>query len=872
MKKINFLKMSLLTVAIGLVFSPVVLHAQQLFSVSQNGFSKKKVAQLTAQVKKSEISALSLTKNNESKDVYQVTLSSMQNDKVVILNEQTGANVVITPVNQTITEFQLTPFLLEELKRGVLGDAGHYLVMEATSDYSVKSVVSVSASNGDVFIPRYFYGENAKEASPKDRQIRSIFKAKPHLTSADPDNSALQQRIAQMEEEMSYYVYLFKLPDGTLCTYDEHFIPDNAQQQNAVAEGPLQFNLTGQLSTEGRNAIEYATGLWSKQLYGKVPVDLKVDLVDMGDPMVLGGSYTQPFFLNSSTKTWYNSSLWNQLVGYDATTLNDIRIEMNSIFSWYYGIDGNTPYYQHDYATTMLHEINHGLGFAANVAMFEGYPQYDGYFYYVDGEYIEVEEDKDFPLIFCRQLFQGTSGPCIAELTPSQRAALVVSNNLYAGAPGSKLLEANGGSRVKIYAPSSYQPGSSVCHWDDSVPFTTFMKYSLGQGTAIHTIGTREIAVLLDLGWTQSGGSGGDCNGVTNLNVNFNGSCDAQISWSAPTKGRETFNEDVESHTNFTINSTTNGWSYIDGDGKPTYGIQDVNFPGSASAMAFIAFNPSATTPSQSGDAGLQPHGGSKYFASFAANGATNNDWLISKQLTSPTHLSFWAKSYTDKYGLERMKVAYSTGGTSQSDFTFLTGSSYISVPTTWTKYDYDLPAGTKYIAINCVSDDAFIFMVDDITIEMGGTPPPPGAKYNVYRDGSKIASAITDTYYTDLGTGLDPNKSYTWSVKVACDGGGESAGVSVTKGCKTGITESEVANIAVYPNPTDGKLQITSSELRIENVEIFDMVGRMVKTRFIASQQDGTTTLDISNLPSGVYFVKIYTENGVVTQKIIKN
>jgi hypothetical protein len=42
-----------------------------------------------------------------------------------------------------------------------------------------------------------------------------------------------------------------------------------------------------------------------------------------------------------------------------------------------------------------------------------------------------------------------------------------VSSNLYAGAPGSNLLAANDGIRVKIYAPTTYNSGSSNSHWDN---------------------------------------------------------------------------------------------------------------------------------------------------------------------------------------------------------------------------------------------------------------------------------------------------------------------------------------------------------------------------------------------------------------------
>ena len=119
------------------------------------------------------------------------------------------------------------------------------------------------------------------------------------------------------------------------------------------------------------------------------------------------------------------------------------------------------------------------------------------------------------------------------------------------------------------------------------------------------------------------------------------------------------------------------------------------------------------------------------------------------------------------------------------------------------------------------------------------------------------------------------------------------------------GIVETwHAASLQVYPNPTSGKLTITcyrhcgldpqSSENNeiagqarndIHGVDVFDVMGRVVHvgTQCIASLQseigqfDRLTALqseieiNISHLPAGVYFLRITTENGVVTRKVVK-
>jgi len=494
MKRLTFLKNLWLVFGIfGLVLNTSFLQAQHLFSVSYNDVSKEHVTRLKNQITRSEISTLSLTKNNENRDVYPVALSAAQNMKIIILNEQTGNNITIAPAKELLTEFQLAPFFIEELKQGALGNASHYLIMETTSDFSVQSVASVSVMKGDLFVPQYFYGskENVKEALPKDRQITHIFKQKPELILANPDDPELQRYAAQWEEERSYYTYMFKLPDGTLCIYDEHFNPDNSKSATRVGE-QLQFDLTAINMDAARiTATEYACGLWGEKLSGAIPVDIAVESKNLGNPNIIGQSFrTANFFNNGQVpgapeNTWYPSPLWNQLIGYDATTQRDIRLEMNSTFNFYLGT-GNPNSSQMDWVTVMLHEVCHGLGF---------YPLCES-----NGAY----SYNIHPGIFDRQLFSGTAGACITELTQAERASLMVSNNLYAGAPSSNLIDANGGIRVQMYAPSNYSGGSSNSHWDNSVTFPTFMKAFIGWGFKLHTIGARKTGILFDIGWTES--------------------------------------------------------------------------------------------------------------------------------------------------------------------------------------------------------------------------------------------------------------------------------------------------------------------------------------------------------------------------------
>jgi len=83
------------------------------------------------------------------------------------------------------------------------------------------------------------------------------------------------------------------------------------------------------------------------------------------------------------------------------------------------------------------------------------------------------------------------------------------------------------------------------------------------------------------------------------------------------------------------------------------------------------------------------------------------------------------------------------------------------------------------------------------------------------------------------------------------------------------GINEILNSNISIYPNPTTGELRITNYELRMGDVEIFDVLGRKQKAE--GRKQNDEILIDVPHFSPGIYFVKITTEEGIFIEKIIK-
>jgi hypothetical protein len=77
-----------------------------------------------------------------------------------------------------------------------------------------------------------------------------------------------------------------------------------------------------------------------------------------------------------------------------------------------------------------------------------------------------------------------------------------------------------------------------------------------------------------------------------------------------------------------------------------------------------------------------------------------------------------------------------------------------------------------------------------------------------------------------------------------------------------------EAINFTLYPNPTTGKIHIENHEVLIQEVRIYDIFGRELLS---CKSLSPNITVDISHLSAGVYFVKIYAENGEVIKKVLK-
>ena len=81
------------------------------------------------------------------------------------------------------------------------------------------------------------------------------------------------------------------------------------------------------------------------------------------------------------------------------------------------------------------------------------------------------------------------------------------------------------------------------------------------------------------------------------------------------------------------------------------------------------------------------------------------------------------------------------------------------------------------------------------------------------------------------------------------------------------GINELSDGRMTVYPNPTKGKLTLSSTD-KINGYQIFNSVGEIILSESNTNFQE--KTIDLSHYSRGIYVVRINTGNQAFTRKII--
>jgi len=88
-----------------------------------------------------------------------------------------------------------------------------------------------------------------------------------------------------------------------------------------------------------------------------------------------------------------------------------------------------------------------------------------------------------------------------------------------------------------------------------------------------------------------------------------------------------------------------------------------------------------------------------------------------------------------------------------------------------------------------------------------------------------------------------------------------------------TSVNENSVINdeLIVYPNPSNGKFQVSSFKFQVERMEVYNVLGEKVYSSPINHEQSRVLGINLSSQPSGVYVLNVKNENRSFSVKLVK-
>ncbi|MXZ81019.1 MAG: cadherin repeat domain-containing protein, partial [Gammaproteobacteria bacterium] len=255
-------------------------------------------------------------------------------------------------------------------------------------------------------------------------------------------------------------------------------------------------------------AFQYAVDIWNSLIRSPVPIQIDASFTDFGGfedgAIILGGAHPAGWKSPGSLDLWFPEPLADKRADRNLTDDEpDIITRFNSHeeANWYFGTDGNTPPGKTDFVSTVLHEIAHGLGFFSFARVEEG--SIRTFSASVGRGKLRGSTPK-LPYIYDFFVENGSGTTLLSFPDPSFALEnQITSNDLFWN--GKKGVEANAGILPHLYAPSSWEEGSSYTHLDE-ITFpagdaNALMTPYLANQEAIHDPGPIALGMLEDMGW-----------------------------------------------------------------------------------------------------------------------------------------------------------------------------------------------------------------------------------------------------------------------------------------------------------------------------------------------------------------------------------
>ncbi len=280
---------------------------------------------------------------------------------------------------------------------------------------------------------------------------------------------------------------------GTGIQHDSFIPPPESFSPGQPRDVIINVDYNG-FTPAAQTAFQYAVDIWASLLTSDVPIQLEANWESIGGG-TLGFAGAEGFFINFAgnpdPNTYYPAALADKIAGFDLDPGSyDISATFNSTTNWYFGLDGNPGFGQYDFVTVVLHELGHGLGVIGSATVDNGV----GFWLF-----------DPLPSIYDSFIENGQNTPIFS--FGDGTFALgnqLTGEDLFWNGPVA--VGNNSGVEPSIFAPDTWNGGSSYSHLDESTYSpgnpNSLMTPFLAPGEANHDPGPIILGLMEDIGWT----------------------------------------------------------------------------------------------------------------------------------------------------------------------------------------------------------------------------------------------------------------------------------------------------------------------------------------------------------------------------------
>lgn len=240
---------------------------------------------------------------------------------------------------------------------------------------------------------------------------------------------------------------------------------------------------------------------------------------------------------------------------------------------------------------------------------------------------------------------------------------------------------------------------------------------------------------------------------------------------------------------------------------------------------------------------------------------SATNDWT-GEALTLPTPSATYQISFLSFCDIQSMGNIDPTAMMDPNAATNFASNIYLD----------DIRVGYAIVCNNPTDLSVSNVTTTSATVTWGGTADNWTLEYGPSGFTTGNGTTVTAQNPTYTFTGLTPGTSYDVHVRANCPENSFSDWVQTyfTTESEIGISENGRIALNIAPNPTTGTVRCTlSSTPSNTRLQVLDVYGKLLMEQDVTEQ---TTELDFSDKAAGLYFLRVVSDNRIVTtQKLIR-